>query len=169
MYYAGIGRRTIPDDIQVSFEKFGRWAQDQGLTLRSGGAEGAYLAFEKYVIPANKQIFLPWRGFNGHTSKLFTPSKEAHTMAARFHPNWKEKSVGSQKLLARNVHQLLGPKLNSPVEFVVCWTENGNDTGGTGQGIKMAETLNIPVYNFGAKDFDKQTLFELVLELTDEI
>ena len=167
MYYAGIGRRVIPDEIKISFEKFGRFAQDRGLVLRSGGAEGADSAFEKYVIPANKQIFLPWKHYNGHLSRLCNPSNKAYQIAKKFHPRWNEYSCGVQKLLARNVHQLLGPNLRSPVEFVVCWTEDGNETGGTGQGIKMAQTLDIPVFNFGAKSFDKQTLFKFVLDLTE--
>ena len=163
LYYAGIGRRTIPDEIRESFERFGEFAQSQGFILRSGGADGADTAFEKYVRPENKEIYLPWRGFNGHTSKLFTPSKEAFSMAARFHPNWDNLSAGVQKLMARNVHQLLGLTLEQPVEFVVCWTENGSSTGGTGQGIKMAETLNIPVFNFGVKHFNKKELFEYII------
>lgn len=43
--------------------------------------------------------------------------------------------------------QILGKNLDKPVEFVVCWTKNGKDIGGTGAAIRCALDHGIPVYN----------------------
>jgi hypothetical protein len=56
-------------------------------------------------------------------------------------------SYGAKKLMARNCHQVLGQDLKTPVDFIVCWTKNGNINGGTGQALRIAKKLNIPVYN----------------------
>ena len=37
----------------------------------------------------------------------------------------------------------------TPVEFVVCYTKGGKRTGGTGQALRLAEILSIPIYDFG--------------------
>ena len=61
----------------------------------------------------------------------------------------------AQALMARNVHQILGSDLRSPVDFVACWTPDGCEsegersrtTGGTGQAIALADRWGIPIYN----------------------
>lgn len=160
MIYAGIGRRTIAPDIRESFEKFGRVAQEKGFKLRSGGADGCDLAFEKYVRPENKEIYLPWKGFNGSESPLFHISKECRIIASKIHPNWGKLKPSTQLFMARNCYQILGINLNEPVDFVVCWTENGNVTGGTGQALRLAQTYDIRIFNFGDPKFSKKELWE---------
>lgn len=57
--------------------------------------------------------------------------------------------------MARNAMQILGPDLNEPCQFIICWTPDGcsnaqertNLTGGTGQAIVHASALGIPVFN----------------------
>jgi len=127
--------------------------------LRSGAAHGADTAFESSVGDGAKEIFLPWRGFNGHTSALFETPGELHDrateIAALLHPGWGRLSRGARLLMTRNVHQILGPSLDNPVEFVICWTPDGCEsestrtraTGGTGQAIALASRHNIPVFN----------------------
>lgn len=52
--------------------------------------------------------------------------------------------------MARNAHQLLGNSLKSPSLFILCWTDGGRVTGGTGQALRMAPDLGIPVINLGS-------------------
>ena len=59
------------------------------------------------------------------------------------------KSHAAQRLHARNCFQILGAKLDTPVSDVVCWTPNGSGSGGTGQAIRLAEMMNIPVWDLG--------------------
>lgn len=116
------------------------------MTLRSGGADGADAAFEAGAGD-DKQIFLPWKRFNRNMSPLYTPSVDAYAVASRIHPVWDRLSSGAKLLHARNVHQVLGPNLNEPSEFLVCWTMGGGVTGGTATAIKVALEHGVPVYN----------------------
>lgn len=38
-----------------------------------------------------------------------------------------------------------GAMLDTPSEFILCWTEHGSGKGGTGQALRIAATYNIPV------------------------
>jgi hypothetical protein len=42
---------------------------------------------------------------------------------------------------------ILGHDLDTPVEFVICWTYKGNLKGGTALGMKIAAAHGIPIYN----------------------
>jgi len=147
-HYAGIGSRETPLHIQEVMTMLSRYLHDRSYILRSGGANGADKAFE-IGIPAggNKEIYLPWKGFNGSDSPYFILHEEAFEVAKKFHPAWNKLADPVKALMARNVYQVLGFDLDTPVEFVVCWTKDGKDTGGTGQAIRIAKKYNIPVLN----------------------
>jgi hypothetical protein len=128
--------------------------QESKYTLRSGGAPGADTAFELGAI--NKEIYIPWQGFNNSTSELYSLSQEATDIAKSIHTAFNRCTQGAQKLHTRNVYQILGYDLKSPSEFVVCWTKNGKTIGGTATAINLAVSLGIPVYNLAVqKDYDR--------------
>jgi len=150
-YYAGIGSRKTPPDILDIMDRLAIKLEQSDYTLRSGGADGADKAFAQSVT--NKQIFIPWKGFNNIDSEFIGAASEAYELAEKLHPAWNRCSQGAKKLHARNIHQILGPTL-SPDEyssFVVCWTPNGNLVGGTATAIKLANNNNIEVINLGHK------------------
>jgi hypothetical protein len=149
--YTGVGARATPKGVSSRMTKFASLLPDW--TLRSGGANGADSAFENGAL--NKEIFLPWKGFNSNDSPLFTQSQEARDIAEKIHPKWTNLTEGMKKLHARNIHQVLGKDLNSPSLFLVCWTENGEEIGGTRTAIICAKENNIPVFNL-AKDCAKE-------------
>jgi len=133
-----------------------KFLESKGLILRSGGASGADLAFELGVSDFElKEIYLPWKGFNGHKSLLFGASDAALEMASRFHPAWKECSQGAWQMHARSCYQVLGRDLATPSKFVVCWTRGGRLVGGTAQAMRIAMHYGIPVFNLAKnKDLD---------------
>lgn len=155
--YTGIGSRKLPNLVIDQMTRFGNLAAKLGWTLRSGAAHGADAAFENGCdfYKGNKEIFLPWKGFNNNNSNLIAPSEEAHKLASEIHPRYDYLSRGAKLLVARNMHQVLGFDLNTPVEFVICWTPDGceshetycDTTGGTGTAIALASTRNIPIFN----------------------
>lgn len=55
----------------------------------------------------------------------------------------------------RNVHQILGPDLITPVDAVFTWTPNGNVVGGTATALKLSMKAGIPIFNLGRPDQDK--------------
>ena len=175
-YYAGIGSRETPKDILEVMTRFAGYAESKYLTLRSGHAGGADLAFERGVHNAGMmQIFLPWNGFNGaygnqtgYTVGFKTPAIEAQAekLAEQLHPAWDMCSQGARKMHTRNMAQILGPDLNTPVEFVVCWTLNASGAGGTGQALRLAHHLQIPVFDLGG---DLMAVCHALKDYTDRL
>lgn len=166
-YYAGIGSRQTPKEIQKIMTMVAETLATVGYILRSGGAEGADTAFEAGAN--SKEIYLPWPKFNRSTSNYTDPTPRAFVLAQQFHPAWNRLSGPVQKLMARNAHQVLGQSLDSPVDFIICWTPKGLGEGGTGQALRMAEHYDIPVLDLGLYDLNKiqEALISFVLEHGD--
>ena len=147
-YYAGIGSRATPPYVLEMMTDLAKTYREEGYILRSGGARGADSAFEKGAGD-QKEIFLPWKRFMEHPSPFFTPTKEAWRLAPKFHPAWDRLTRPAKLLHARNVHQILGRDLKTPVEFVSCWTPGGALIGGTATAIRIANAYDIRVINLG--------------------
>lgn len=168
-YYAGIGSRETPFEILTMFEKVGIFLANKGFILRSGGAKGADKSFEIGCDQVNgkKEIFLPWRNFEGSDSNLIVDNPKAFEIAEKYHPYWHNLKQGARKLQARNSHQVLGWDLETPSKFVICWTKNGKGQGGTGQGLRIAKVYKIPVFDagkFGSVDNVRKELKEFLYD-----
>lgn len=148
MYYTGVGSRNTPQDILIIMEAIAKKMSSFGYMLRSGGAKGADSAFEKGA-GNNKQIFY---------AKDATP--DAMSIASKFHPAWNRCGDYARKLHGRNSFQVLGPSLNQPSDYCICWTSDGCishatrsiRTGGTGTAISIAEYYGVPVVNLANHD-----------------
>lgn len=160
--YAGIGSRETPQDVCRKMSQ-ASWAMaGMGFILRSGGAGGADEAFENGVKRFCKEhdlsqcllaeIYLPYKGFRKNQSPLFGTTKEARLFAKKYHPNWPNVSSLGRDFHGRNVYQMLGLELNDPSDFVLTWTPKGAITGGTGQALRIAEDLGVPILNFAIHD-----------------
>lgn len=167
--YAGIGSRSTPLGILCEMTRMATNLELCGFTLRSGGAQGADNAFEKGVKnPAHKEIFLPWRLFNNNTSGRYIVGDDAIRMAAHFHPAWHNCSHAARKLHGRNSYIIMGENLDDPVDFVLCYTPNGNGKGGTGQGMRIAMHYGIPVFDLGKDEYWDKEFNDLVVELLQQ-
>lgn len=153
-YYAGIGSRETPASVCETMTAIARKLSSLNYVCRSGGAPGADDAFE--AGSEYKQIFLPWDGFNGrkvdNVSYIVPPPVEEYVY--KYHPAPDRLSDAAKKLMSRNTYQVLGPDLNDPVEFVLCWTKDGKASGGTGQALRIAKDKNILIFNLKT-DLDK--------------
>jgi len=140
MIYAGIGSRNTPPYILNVIRKAAAYLATSGYTLRSGGADGADLAFEAgcNLVNGRKEIFYP-----DHATE------ESIHHASKFHPSWNSCTSYAKKLHGRNSMIILGKDLLTPVSFVLCWTPMGKDIGGTSQSIRIARSLGIKVLNLG--------------------
>lgn len=151
--YAGIGSRNTPADILDLMVQISSELDQDGWTLRSGGAGGADDAFETHAT--QKEIYVPWKGFNMRedSNDLLLDNLWAwREVSSKVHPAPERCSVGTQRLHGRNAFILLGPELNDPVDMVICWTPKGEITGGTGLGIQIADAVDIPVFNLAKAD-----------------
>lgn len=175
-YYSGLGSRETPGLILAIMTDIAKHLGERGYVLRSGAADGADSAFEEGADSVakrpdgeavhshdtgsylghwwrHKEIYLPKRGFNNHTSVHYDQSGVAVDMAKEIHPNWAACSDFARRAHARNVHQVLGQLLNQPSEFLVCWTPGGKAVGGTRTAIKVAERNGIEVINLAMVRF----------------
>lgn len=146
--YTGIGSRKTPEEVLRKMTELAEALERKGYTLRSGGANGADSAFEAGA-GLQKEIFLPWRGFNANTSRLYQIPLAAFDLASTLHPTWAALPQAVQKLHARNTQQVLGETLSAPSLFVVFYApeKNGVVQGGTATAVKLARSKNIPTFN----------------------
>lgn len=146
-FYTGVGSRQTPEKILSHMTSMAKTLSDKGYILRSGGADGADTAFENGAF--SKEIYLPWKGFNNNTSQLYDVCEEAIKLAKDLHPKGNSLRESVLRLHARNCYQVLGKDLNTPSEFLICWTVGGEAIGGTATAIRLAERWGIPVINLG--------------------
>jgi len=155
-YYSGIGSRTIDENTRIDMITLATALSLQGYTLRSGNATGSDQAFADGVVKDMAQIWLPWMGFNqdfidkypDHTYRTvkLVGDEYAWDSIEKFHPKPEALNGNGRSYMARNYRQIVG--LGEPdSEFVICWTHDGTDVGGTGQAIRIAKDRGIPVYN----------------------
>ncbi len=163
-YYAGIGSRDTPRLVLDVMADFAGKAAEKHWCLRSGNAEGADQAFHQgsLVHDGEVEIYLPWPKFNSDFLRTTCqpgmrrpyiqdyPTARAIEMAVNRFPwvgNLKESVIS---LVSRNMHQILGKNLDSPVSFVICWAPILNATtvrGGTNYAVQIAHDWSIPVKN----------------------
>ena len=165
MFYTGVGARKSPDEVLLTMEAIAALLAEKNYTLRSGGAKGADMAFEEgcNLKSGKKEIYLPWRGFENNDSPLYNISPEAYQIAEEVYgARWRNIGVGTMKLMARNMYQVMGLTLDIPSDFVVCWTPDGAttkrtiSTGGTGQAIAYANMNSVPVFNLkNSNDYER--------------
>lgn len=139
--YAGIGSRETPENITFIMYGIAQTLVQRGFYLRSGHADGADKAFEYGAASIDPKMGEIW------TANHVTENSPWLTHAAQFHPAWDKCGPYAKKLHARNSAIMLGAFLNDPVVFVVCWTKDGKASGGTGQALRIAKQLYIPVFN----------------------
>lgn len=146
--YAGIGSRETPVDVKQKMTEIASQLSRLSYVLYSGGAKGADTAFEKGA--EQKIIFLPWDDFNGRKVDGidYVQPPDNFDLVKQYHPKPSTLSDAGWKFMSRNSYQVLGPDLQTPVEFVLCWTKDGKARGGTGQAIRIAKAKNIPIFNF---------------------
>lgn len=158
-YYTGIGSRTAPSDICEQCTKIAKVCSTLGYTLRSGNATGCDQAFAEGAERA--EIWLPWNDFEiefqqKHPEHSYISiskfDKDAYSSVEKYHPAPKSLSSGGIKLMARNYRQVVGYDAPNS-EFVVCWTPTV--LGGTGQAIRIARDLGIPIFNLRRDRIDR--------------
>lgn len=157
--YAGIGSRDIPLEERTKIIAIADNLCGLDYIVYSGNANGADVAFQ---LGSNGQcvVFLPWARFN---FGVFEPTPKYHLdhfivggepegleSVYEFHPNPKQLTAGARKLMARNYYQIHGYKDYPKVDFVMCCADQdnlGNVKGGTGQAVRIAKSMNIPIIN----------------------
>lgn len=159
--YTGVGSRETPEDVLVLMRDAAQALAEKDWTLRTGRAPGADRAFERGAFlagarPDRVEVYLPWpkfeEGEGWYAPTRDHPSKEALEAGPTFVPHWDHLKRGARQLHARNVHQVLGEDVTSPVwsSFVLYWARedsDGNPLGGTATAVRIAAFYGIPAFN----------------------
>ena len=162
MVYTGVGARETPPKIQKRLKAFGKRLKELGYTVRTGDAVGADAAFREADEDA---LVFTRRDATDRTKKI----------ATEIHPD-REKlrnRKAALEFMARNTNQVFGSTLESPSDFLLCWTPDGWEgqqgdwidlqgkrrngrlggrQSGTNQAIDYASRKGIPVFNLANKD-----------------
>lgn len=161
-FYAGIGSRKTPVNILNYMCQIATRLEKDGWLLRSGGAEGADDAFEGGLSPdaiEPNEIIIPRNGFNGKNASEgylnFGNAKQemknqCDAIVSTIHPYWPNMPRWMKNFHSRNVMQIMGYNLDSPVKFVLYWAPvdiHGIATGGTRTAVVLAHRLGIPTFN----------------------
>lgn len=156
LLYAGIGARDVNDTFfsQLMTTTATRLAV-AGWTLRSGAAPGSDSHFETGTDLGHgkKEIMVPWNGFsNRYIPNVIAPkfTDRHRAIASEHHTAWDKLSKSVQNLMMRNVCIILGEHLDSPVKFVIAYTNPDNKKradGGTGHAMRIAQAHGIEIVN----------------------
>lgn len=158
--YAGIGSRSITEQEKLIIQKTASELSKKDILLYSGNAPGSDINFQ---IGSNCKcvLYLPWKNFNTaeyDVNKCINhfivgDTKDGIESVLKFHPNPKSLSKGAKALMSRNFHQIVGYATFPQVSFVLCCAnykcveDKIQVDGGTGQAVRIANSLNIPVFN----------------------
>lgn len=153
-YVAAVGSEDTPSDVEPEIEAVLQFLVPLGYAVRSGAARGFDTIAERWALRlgGEVEIFLPWKGFGDHPSRLCKPPPIASKIAQEYMSphHWNGMSPGAQQCHARDVQQVLGKHCGPPsipVDLVFCWTPGGKVVGGTATAIKVATAHGIPVFN----------------------
>ena len=166
--YAGIGSRRTPVEILRVMRKVAFHLAKDGWTLVTGAAKGADQAFAEGALQGGGHVilWLPWKGYEKEwvekmrekygdlvtVNVLRNDDRAAFESVYKFHPNPAALTRGVQKLHARN-YQVV-----REARFIICWTPNGEITGGTGQALRIAISMGIPIRNLGKPEYLKKVI-----------
>lgn len=165
--YAGIGSRETPDYEYKLQRSLSNILTELGYGLSSGGCpkggdiasfQGAYQ--HKTFDKSNHRIYLSWNGMSElyhdpaigiYDAQRFANYEEASAIGLATRGSWNGLGRGGIAHHTRNVYQILGDDLCTPVKFVLCWAipvgKAGQVKGGTGTAVKLALSRGIPVWN----------------------
>lgn len=161
--FAGVGARATPEPVLALMREVGGLLSDESWGLRTGEAIGADSAFREGVEAT------------GRSGEIFTIKKRLDIPGSVFdlrpvhlrmlnsvHPKPDRLSETGRKLMARNGSQVFGTDFREPSDLVICWTIGGKGGGGTGQAIRLAKSVGIPVLDLGRPDLQGVTAAEVV-------
>jgi hypothetical protein len=155
--YAGLGNQDAPEEVLKQIERLAKHLESLGYTVRTSGGQGPEEYFERVEA---KEVFIPWKNFNGRQSKLSRNANEALDVVKRLSPSFDTLKPAVQAIIAVKAHVILGKDLKSPIKFLVVWSQDGAETakectaktGFVSTAIKLADGLKIPVFNLKRPD-----------------
>ncbi len=163
--YAGIGTREATLQELVTIDSIAVALAKKRWICYSGNAPGSDQQFQ---TSSNSQcvVMLPWAGFENDSydvskslaSYVCGDTVEGKKLIREQVKGFGDLKQGVQKLLVRNMHQVVGFAKWPPVRLVVCCatpTRDGQVKGGTNYAVTLALKAQIPVINIRVRGWQR--------------
>jgi hypothetical protein len=154
--YAGIGSRDITDIERQNIILIAKIMAKADWLLYSGNADGSDISFQT-GCDGKCVIMLPWAGFNideydytfSRDYFVLGDDRIGQDSVDKYHPNSSKLKRGGRALMSRNYFQIMGYRKYPTVSLVICCAKPSGKgvIGGTGQAVRIAESLKIPIIN----------------------
>jgi hypothetical protein len=151
--YALLLDNKTPEDVIARVATVIKKLEKQGYTLRTSINSPILKGLEAQVT--RKEIYLPWKDFENHTSELCWSTPRSDAIAQQAQPAYNSLNKGVKKILSMNARVICGNKMVSPCLFLLTWSLDGAEnegnvrstTGFMGHPITIASRLGVPVIN----------------------
>jgi hypothetical protein len=157
--YAGLGDIQTPEYIIEIIRTTAILLVHDGYTCITGGCQGAEQTFANGTLVAGGSvtIHLPWQSFESAWVNKLPKERativvlqendfDAYNSVRNFHPAYEKLTPSVRAINARYFNIL------NDVSFLICWTKEGQLIGSTGQAMRLATYLHIPLYNLGIQE-----------------
>lgn len=134
-----------PEDIIKLFVKLVTGLSDKGYTLRFNILETLELSKQILSIPNLKyKAYLPWPKYNTKVTNIAIkkPTELAYRVACYFVKNFNEKPAAIRCIESELINTMLGIECNTPVRFVLAYSECGTEV--LGKDIDYSKVKNLP-------------------------
>lgn len=107
--------------------------------------------------------YLPWKKFNAGVTDPIMPKEYGYQVAIGIHKAFVKLPPAVRTILARDVSAMLGVDGTKPVDFILAWSDGGDEAltrtsdfkriGNNSFILQVAKRANIPVFNVYNTDF----------------
>jgi len=168
----------IPEQAYKIMLAVAKIAMSYGYTFRHTGNKdnalhNAILAIEN----AKTESYLPWKKFNPNIQNPKLPNSIGYRIAITIHSVYMKLPAAVRAILAKDVNALLGSNATDPVDFVIAWSDGGDEVlkrnadfkkiGNNTFILQTCKRANIPVLNAFNSDFIERTK-NIVKKPTDQ-
>lgn len=156
--FAIIGDPETPEGAIREFERLTKELIADGFTVRTGCDNPTAKAVT--AVAGQAEVFVPWGGFGGQEAFYGKTNNMSQRIACHFAPYLITAKRAARVIQSYYLLLLLGKDNVSHSRFLITWTPKGEETmegvnretGSMGLIIKVANSLNIPVFNLGNND-----------------
>jgi len=148
----------IPADAADRIAKVAKGLMDKGYVFRHTGS--ADNALQNQIIAMEGATFkthLPWKGFNKGITDPILANGTGYRIAVGIHKSYMKLPASVRAILSRDVNAITGEEATDPVDFIITWTDGGDEFIGKNVDFKkignntfilmLAKRATIPVVN----------------------
>lgn len=149
---------NVPADAAEKITKLAGALISNGYTFRhTGNADSHMQNAIRKIEDAKVVSFIPWKKFNPDIDNPVLPNPLGYQIALTIHKAYMRLPSAVRAILARDVNAITGPEATDPVDFIITWSDGGDEVisrktdfkklGNNTFILMLAKRANIPVLN----------------------